>query len=64
MTTRTEYDERAQRHAPKTAEQIQAAARALARDGHTDHTIAQILRLDVQAVRQLIGAPSTTSCAE
>jgi hypothetical protein len=51
-----DYAARAQRHAPKTAEQILAAARRLAREGHTDHTIAQILRLDVQAVRQLIGA--------
>lgn len=57
------YDARAQRHAPKTSEQIRAAAQSLARDGHTDHTIAQILRLDVQAVRQLIGAPCS-SCAE
>jgi hypothetical protein len=59
-----DYDARAQRHAPKTAEQIAAAARELARDGHSDHTIAQILRLDVQAVRQIIGAPPSSSCAE
>jgi hypothetical protein len=45
----------ADRHAPATAEEIAAAAHSLACQGFSDHTVAAILKLDVAAVRQLIG---------
>lgn len=51
--------ERAEKHTPKTAEEIQAAARELAKQ-YSDHAVAAILKMDVDAVRQMIGErPST-----
>jgi hypothetical protein len=49
------YHERAQTHAPKTAAEIERAARDLAASGFSDHTVAAILKLDVSAIRQLLG---------
>jgi hypothetical protein len=49
------YRERANRFAPKTADEIQAAARRLADQGFGDFDIAWILGLDVAAARKLIG---------
>ena len=59
--------DQAQRFAPKTADEIQQAARDLADTGHSDHTIAAILKADVNAVRAMIGqrgpvAPSADVC--
>jgi hypothetical protein len=44
---------------PRSPAEVASAAKAMAREGHTDHTIAQILRLDVIAVRRLIGECSS-----
>jgi hypothetical protein len=51
------YDWRrlAELHAPKTTEEIAQAAKDLADRGYSDHTVAQILRIDVIAARQMIG---------
>lgn len=62
MIGSTDYRSRAQQHAPRTAAEIVEAARNLAREGHTDYTIAQILSLDVTAVRRLLG--ECRDCAE
>jgi hypothetical protein len=48
-------------HAPKTAEEIERAARDLAAANFSDHTISSILKLDVQAVRRLIGDRNTAA---
>jgi hypothetical protein len=53
-----DYDARAQQYAPKTAEEIEQAPRDLAVAGHSNHTIAAILRADVNAVRTMIGPPA------
>ena len=53
--TPSEYAERAQRHAPKTAAEIAATARDLATQGFSDHTIAAILKMDVNAMRAMLG---------
>jgi hypothetical protein len=50
-----DYHTRAREHAPKTAEHIAAAARRLAAQGFGDYTIAHVLALDINAVRQMIG---------
>lgn len=52
----TDYDRRAAEHAPQTAEGLRAAALEMLRSGLTDHDVAHVLRLDVNAVRRLIGA--------
>lgn len=49
------YRDRAQAHAPKTAEEIERAATDLVASGFSDHTVAAVLRMDVNAVRQLLG---------
>jgi transposase len=49
------YRDRAQMHAPKTADEIERAAKDLAASGYSDHTVAAILNVDVAAVRQMIG---------
>lgn len=46
--------DRAEQYAPKTAAEIQAAARELAKQ-YSDHTVAAILKLDVNAVRLMLG---------
>jgi hypothetical protein len=51
----TAYSYKALEHAPRTMDQIEKAVREMAAAGHSDHTIAQVLHLDVNAVRQLIG---------
>ena len=53
------YRDRAEKHAPKTAEEIAAAARDLAASGYSDHTISAILKLDVNGVRELVGQRNT-----
>ena len=50
-----EYDVRAVEHRPETIEGLREAAMQLLRDGLTDHDVAQILELDVNAVRRLVG---------
>ena len=52
------YAHKALEHAPRTVDQIVKAVREMAAAGHSDHTIAQVLHLDVNAVRQLIGPES------
>jgi hypothetical protein len=49
------YRDRAEAHAPKTAAEIERAARDLAASGFSDHTVAAILKLDVSAIRQMLG---------
>ena len=58
----TDYAKRAQAHAPQTAEELRDAARAMLRDGLGEHTVAEALQLDVNAVRRLIGERAW--CAE
>jgi hypothetical protein len=50
--------DQANQFAPKTPAEVAAAAKDLAANGYSDYTIGQILRLDVAAVRQLIGERS------
>lgn len=50
-----DYAARAQINAPRTPAEVAEAARQLLRDGHTDSTIAQILGLDVEQIRRLLG---------
>jgi len=50
-----DYRARAEQHAPRTVEELRAAAQQMLRDGRGDHTVAQALRLDVAAVRRLVG---------
>jgi hypothetical protein len=47
----------AEEHMPKTPVEIAATARDLISQGYSDHTAAAILKVDVAAVRQMIGAP-------
>jgi hypothetical protein len=49
------YRDRAELHAPKTTEEVAKAARDLAASGFSDHTIAAILKIDTNYLRQLIG---------
>jgi hypothetical protein len=49
------YRDRAERHAPKTAAEIERAARELAASGLGEHTVAHILRMDVNALRRMLG---------
>jgi hypothetical protein len=57
------YRDRSQQYAPRTPDETAQAAHALAADGFSDSTIAAILRLDVAAVRQLIGQRAPTTAA-
>jgi hypothetical protein len=50
-----DYHARAQENAPRTAAEIDRAARDLASKGFSDHTVAAILKLDVSAIRQMLG---------
>jgi hypothetical protein len=47
--------ERAEAHKPKTPAQIERAAHELVGRGWGEHTVAHILDLDVNALRQLLG---------
>lgn len=49
------YRELAEMHKPQTPAEIQIAARDLAAQGFGDYTIAHVLAMDVNAVRQMIG---------
>jgi hypothetical protein len=49
------YRDRAEKHAPKTPQEVARAAQDLAASGYSDHTIASILKADVNAIRRLIG---------
>jgi hypothetical protein len=51
-----DYRARAEEHMPKTPAEIAATARDLVSQGYSDHTAAAILKIDVAAVRQMIGA--------
>lgn len=53
-----DYRQRAEQHAPKTAEEIERAARELISSGLGEHTVAHILRMDVNALRRMLGAPA------
>lgn len=55
MTPQSDYQDRAERFAPKTIDEIRDAARAMLHDGMSDHGIAAALKMDVNAVRRLIG---------
>jgi hypothetical protein len=55
-----EYRRRAQAHMPKTREEVEAAASQLAGQDFSDHTIAAILKIDVNALRQMVGARTST----
>lgn len=58
MSAIDEYTARAQQNAPKTPAEVAAAACELANRGFSDHTVAAILRIDVEAIRQMIGERS------
>jgi hypothetical protein len=49
------YRDRATKYAPKTVDEIVRAAHELARQGHSDHTISAVLKLEINSVRQLLG---------
>jgi hypothetical protein len=51
--------DQAQMHAPKSPEETAVAARDLAQSGFSNWTISCILRLDIGAVRQLVGERRT-----
>jgi len=53
--TDADYRARAEQHAPKTPAEVAATARNLASQGFSDHTVAAILKIDVQSARQMIG---------
>jgi hypothetical protein len=53
--TDADYRARAEQHAPKTPAEVAATARDLAKQGFSDHTIAAILKLDVEVTRRMIG---------
>lgn len=55
-----DYRERAEAYKPRTAAEIEHAARDLAAQGFGDYTIAHVLRLDVNAIRQMIGDRAQT----
>ncbi len=50
-----DHRRRAELHKPLTREGIVAAARELLRTGLSDHDVAQVLKLDVQQLRRLVG---------
>lgn len=54
MTPEDEHQRRNQ-HAPKTPAELATAARALAAEGYSDHTIGAILKMDTNAARAMIG---------
>jgi ribosomal protein S11 len=56
------YREQARRFAPKTLEEIEVAARNLARHGYGDHTIASALEVSVIEVRRILGSGQERQC--
>lgn len=50
-----DYEKLANLHRPLDANQILAEARRLKAEGHSDYGIAHCLRLDVNAVRRMLG---------
>lgn len=56
--TDSEYRRRAEEHAPKTPAEVAQTARNLLKRGFSDHTIASILKIDVNAVRLMLGPHS------
>jgi len=46
-------------HAPKTAEELRVACRELRGRGYSDHGIAAVTALTVEAVRRLLGEVAT-----
>lgn len=54
----SEYRRRAEEHAPKTPAEVVQTARNLLKQGFSDHTIASILKIDVNAVRVMLGPHS------
>ncbi len=53
------YERRRDLHRPRTAVELRTAAQQMIRDGLGEHSIAAVLRLDVTAVKRLLG-----SCGE
>ncbi len=58
----SDYAVRAQAHAPRTFEELQAAAQQLIDDGHSDYGAAAALGLAVEQVRRLIGQCASGNC--
>jgi hypothetical protein len=56
----SEYRRRAEEHAPKTPAEVAQSARDLIKQGFSDHTVAAILKLDIDSVRQMIGPPEAS----
>lgn len=50
-----EYMRRAEKHRPLTVDGLRSEAQRLLREGFSDHGIASALRMNVAAVRRLIG---------
>ena len=55
MKPQHDYQDRAERFAPKTIDEIRDAARQMLRDGLGENSVADALQLDVNAARRLIG---------
>ena len=55
MSTQVFHRDRAMQHAPKTREEIARAARELSDAGYSNHTVASILKVSVEAVKQMLG---------
>jgi hypothetical protein len=49
------YLERARRHAPGTVKQVVEAARDMAARGYSDATIGEVLRLNLESVKAIVG---------
>jgi hypothetical protein len=50
-----DYRARSQENAPKTPEQVEAAAQDLAGRGYSDDVIASVLRINIDLIRQMLG---------
>jgi sulfur transfer complex TusBCD TusB component (DsrH family) len=50
-----EQHARAEANAPKSPEEVAAAARDMAARGYSDDVVASVLRIDIAAVRQMLG---------
>ncbi len=55
MKAPNDYRTRAERHAPQTAAELRRAAQQMLRDGMGEHSVADALKLDVAAVKRLVG---------
>lgn len=50
-----DYVRRANQHAPKSQEEVAAAAQALINEGHSEHSVAAILKIDLNSLRRMLG---------